>query len=215
MEMKTILFQGDSITDCGRNRESLVSRGTGYPHLVSAYLNAMEPCAFNLINRGISGNRVVDVYARIKLDIINLKPDYMSILIGINDVWHEYTRQNGVDATKFEKIYDMLITEVKEALPNIKIMIMEPFVLPGSATVSDEEHPGRWEHFVSECKLRQAAAKRVAEKHGLPYIPLQEMFDIVSVNTPMGYWLQDGVHPTSAGHELLKQRWLETFEKIR
>ena len=215
MESKAMLFQGASITDCGRNREVSTSRGIGYPHLVSAHLMASEPCKYDCFNRGISGNRVVDLYARIKLDMINLKPDYMSMLVGINDVWHEYTRQNGVDAPKYERVYDMLLTEVKEALPQIKLIIMEPFVLHGSATNTDEEHPGRWEFFHAECKLRQAAAKRIAEKHGAVYVPLQEMFDKVSANTPEGYWLYDGVHPTPAGHELLKQRWLEAYEKIR
>jgi lysophospholipase L1-like esterase len=156
----------------------------------------------------------VDVYARIKLDIINLKPDYMSILIGINDVWHEHSRQNGVAAPKFERIYNMLIEEIKEALPDIKIMIMEPFVLPGTATVSNEEHPGRWEYFRSECDLRQQVAKRVADSFGLTYVPLQAMFDEACTKAPADYWLEDGVHPTPAGHELIKQKWLEAFERL-
>ena len=87
--MKTILFQGDSITDAGRARDNDANRGVGYPHLVSARLGCDNPTEFNFINRGISGNRIVDLYARIKADIINLKPDVMSILIGVNDVWHE------------------------------------------------------------------------------------------------------------------------------
>ena len=121
--MKTVLFQGDSITDCGRGN----GLGNGYPLFVTAELNSKNPNEYNFINKGISGNRIVDVYARIKADIINLKPDYMSILIGVNDVWHEISYQNGVDADKFYKIYCMLIEEIKEALPNIKITILEPF----------------------------------------------------------------------------------------
>ncbi len=215
MEPKIILFQGDSITDCGRDREKQTHNGRGYPLLTQAHLTCTEPGAYKCINRGISGNRVVDLYARIKIDMINLKPDYMSILIGINDVWHEYTRQNGVDADKFEMVYGLMIEELKKALPDLKIMIMEPFVLHGSATNTDEEHPGRWEHFSSECVLRQAAAKRIAEKYGLVFVPLQAHFDRVSANTPEGYWLVDGVHPTPAGHELIKQQWLKAFETMK
>ena len=126
---KVILFQGDSITDAGRSRDNDLLTGTGYVRLTEAELGCTYPLLYTCYNRGISGNRIVDVYARIKADIINLAPDYMSILIGINDVWHEYTRQNGVSAEKFERIYDMLIHEIKEALPDIKIMILEPFVL--------------------------------------------------------------------------------------
>ena len=112
--MKTILFQGDSITDCGRNREMITSTGVGYPLLVKAQLGFENPGEYTFINKGISGNRIVDLYARIKADIINLKPDYISFLIGVNDVWHEFGGHNGVDADKFEKIYTMLIEEIKE-----------------------------------------------------------------------------------------------------
>ena len=213
-EIKVVVFQGDSITDCGRDRTQLQHTGRGYAHLAAAYLMGNFPGQYMCYNKGISGNRIVDVYARIKQDIINLRPDYMSILIGINDVWHEINRQNGVDAPKFERIYNMLIQEIKEELPNIKIVIMEPFVLPGTATVSDEEHPGRWETFRTECDLRQQAAKRVAEANGLTYMPLQEMLNEACTKAPADYWLMDGVHPTPAGNELIKQKWLETFETI-
>ena len=214
--MKRILFQGDSITDCSRNRESFVSHGTGYAFLVRGQLYAENPGTYETINRGISGNRIVDVYARIKKDIINLKPDYMSILIGVNDVSHEIGSQNGVDAEKFEMIYDMLISEVKEALPDIKIMIMEPFVLPGSATVSTDENPARWDSFSSEVPMRAAAAKRIAEKHGLKFIPLQNIFDkAYSSLAENDYWLSDGVHPTAAGHTLIKNAWLKAFGEMK
>lgn len=213
---KVILFQGDSITDCGRSRELDRAMGNGYATFVGGALGAKEPYAYKFYNRGISGNRVVDLYARIRKDMINLKPDYMSILIGINDVWHEYSQQNGVDAEKFEMVYDLLIKELKRDLPELKIMILEPFVLPGSATENTEEHPGRWEYFRSETDLRRAAAKRIAEKHGLVFVPLQEMFDKVNADAPaMGYWLVDGVHPTYAGHELIKKEWLKAFELLK
>ena len=212
---KIILFQGDSITDTGRIRDNDVSVGTGYANLVKAYLSATQPYKYKFHNRGISGNRVVDLYARIKLDMINLKPDYMSILVGVNDVWHEYTRQNGVSAEKFERVYGLMIEELQRALPALKLMLLEPFVLPGSATENTEEHPHRWECFRSEVELRAKAAKRVAEKYNLPFIPLQEMFDKANADAPeQGYWLRDGVHPSHAGHELIKQQWLKTFETL-
>ena len=113
---KIILFQGDSITECGRSIENFSKMGDGYPLLVKAHLGYEYPGKYEFQNRGISGNRIVDVYARIKADITNLKPDYMSILIGVNDVWHELDRQNGVDEEKFEAIYSMLIEEIKQDL---------------------------------------------------------------------------------------------------
>ena len=214
--MKTILFQGDSITDCGRNRANPDCHGTGYAQRVSGILKADYPYTYQSYNRGISGNRVVDLYARIRKDIINIAPDYMSILIGVNDVWHEKPDRNGVPADKYERIYDMLISEIKETLPALKIMIMEPFVLPGIATCNTDEEPNRWEYFRGECELRAAAAKRIADKFGLTFVPLQEMFDKANAAAPkMGYWLYDGVHPTAAGHELITRAWLKSFEKIR
>lgn len=215
MEEKIIVFQGDSITDADRSRTYDTNLGRGYPALTAAHLNATVPYTYKSYNRGISGNRIVDLYARIKSDMINLKPDYMSILIGINDVWHELIDGNGVSAEKFEKIYCMLIEELKQALPNLKIMILEPFVLPGSATVANENEPDRWNYFSSETALRAAAAKRVAQKYDLMFVPLQERFNKANAAAPqMGYWLGDGVHPTLAGHELLKQAWLEAFYKL-
>lgn len=210
-----ILFQGDSITDAGRDRENDVKLGVGYAHLIKAELGFGEPAAHEYYNRGISGNRVVDVYARIKKDIINLEPDFMSILIGVNDVWHEINHRNGVAAEKYEKIYTMLLEEIKEALPNVKILIMEPFVLEGSATVGELSDGGdKYTLFRSETEKRAAAARRVAERFDLPFMPLQKLFDEATKSVPADYWLRDGVHPTEAGHRLIANEWIKLFDKI-
>lgn len=213
---KLILFQGDSITDCNRKREEYKSLGAGYAGMTAGELGANYPYQYEFLNRGISGNRIVDLHARVRRDMVNLKPDYMSILIGVNDAWHEYTQQNGVDAVKFEKLYDMLIEELRRDLPDTKLMILEPFVLPGCKTDNNEEHPHRWEFFRDEVALRAQAAQRIAQKYDLPFIPLQQTFDQVNADAPAdGYWLADGVHPTTAGHTLIKRAWIDMFEKIR
>ena len=212
---KLILFQGDSITDCGREREDITSTGDGYPNMVKGQLGYEKPGEYEFINKGISGNRIVDVYARIKADIINLKPDYMSLLIGVNDVWHELGgRYNGVSAEKFEKIYGMLIEEILEALPDIKIMILEPFVLEASSTTATETEPERWDYFRTEVPLRAAAAKRIAEKYGLSYVALQDKFDEACKWEQNSYWLGDGVHPTSMGHWIIKNEWMKAFQEL-
>lgn len=205
--MQRILFQGDSITDVGRSREVDRLSGSGYPTLIAAQLGYEAPGAYEFLNRGISGNRISDLLARIKVDIINLQPDVLSILIGVNDVWHEAAHQNGVHTALYETLYDVLITEVKAALPEIRILILEPFVLRGSATEA------AFDEFSAEVPLRAAAAKRVAEKHGLEYIPLQEKFEAACRLAPPEYWLADGVHPTPAGHELIARAWLEQFAR--
>lgn len=203
-----ILFQGDSITDVGRPRDHDFFMGSGYATLVSAHLGFEEPGKYEFVNRGVSGNRIVDVYARMKVDILNLKPDIMSILIGVNDVWHEFSYQNGVDAEKFYKVYAMLIEEVKAALPDIKIMILEPFALKARAT---EEH---WEEFRSETEKRAAMAKKIADTYNLPFIPLQKGFDELAAKVTPDYWLFDGVHPSPMGHEYIKTQWLKAFKAL-
>ena len=128
---KLILFQGDSITDAARDRENPKCLGMGYPSRVAGHLGADRPNDFDFLNRGISGNRIVDIYARIKWDFINLKPDYASIFVGVNDAWHEIEWENGVEDEKFERIYGMMIEEVQAACPDIRLMLISPFVLEG------------------------------------------------------------------------------------
>lgn len=208
--MKTFLFQGDSITDSSRNEDSndSMNLGFGYPLLLAADLSKNYKGTFNFINKGDSGDRITDIYVRIKEDIINLNPDYLSILVGINDVSHELTMNCGVDTVKFEKIYTMLIEEILSALPDIKIIIMEPFVLKGCATEK------LWEQFKSEVKDRGNAARRVADKFGLEFISLQEKFDNACIDSDTSYWSVDGVHPTAAGHQIIKEALKETVLKL-
>lgn len=204
--MKKFLFQGDSITDAGRARDWDLSLGSGYATITAANLGAVKPGEINFINRGISGNRIVDLYARIKADIINLKPDYMSVLIGINDVWHEVEHQNGVSTEKFEKIYSMLIEEVLEELPQIKIFILEPFVTHGTAADKN------WDLFYNETKAKAKAAKRVSEKYGLIFVPLQQKFDDAQKITEATYWTAEGVHPTPMGHGIIATALFEAVK---
>ncbi len=209
-----ILFQGDSITDVNRSRENDDYAGHGYPTLVKARLGFDAPGRYAFLNRGVSGNRVVDLYARIKIDIINLKPSYLSILVGVNDVWHELSRENGVDAKKFQRVYDMLLSEVEEALPGIRLLILEPFVLPGSATENTQEAPHRLQTFEREVAQRAAAAREVAQMHRACFVPLQRRFDEAARGLDPAYWLLDGVHPSAMGHELIARAWMEAFQRI-
>ena len=210
---KVILFQGDSITDGGRTPQGELWAGCGYVTMVKGQLGYEKPDEYTFYNRGVSGNRVVEVYARMKADIINLKPDYMSILIGVNNAAQEIS-STGMGVDRFEQIYTMLIEDIKQALPDIKIMILEPFVLRGSATDNTEEIPNRWEQYQVEIAAFAAASRRVAEKFNLPFIELQEKFNKVSENMDSKYWIYDGVHPTAMGHNLIKEAWLEAFNKL-
>lgn len=214
---KTVLFVGDSITDCNSYNPVNHTRthmGYGYAMMAMAKIDFEEPEKYTFLNRGISGNRIVDIYARMKKDILNLKPDYISILVGVNDVWHELDEQNGVSAEKYERIYKMLVEEILQELPDVKMAIFEPYVLPGSATQSTEEQPERWETFSSEVAARGRAARRVAEAFNLPFVLIQEKFSALNDAYP-GHWTTDGVHPTRSGHEFLKRQWLSWFESVK
>lgn len=206
--MKTFLFQGDSITDANRddeNRDNL-GLGCGYALLLASDFSRKYKDRFMFINRGNSGDRITDVYARIKEDIINLKPDYMSILIGVNDVSHELTQGCGVSPEKFEKIYSMIVEEIKESLPEIRIIILEPFILKGIHTTE------KWNEFRSNVCAMAQASKRVSEKYSLRFVELQKIFDEVSADGNHRYWSVDGIHPTAAGHQIIKEELAKAIE---
>ena len=209
-----ILFFGDSITAVGRNREErscISALGVGYVRVISDRLQGKNPEQYEIINSGIGGNRVVDLYARIKSDVWNLQPDVLSILIGINDIWHEIDAQNGVDIERFITVYRMLIKDTLLALPNVRIILCEPFVLPGTATENTELMPDRYEKFC--CVYQYAkAVKALAEEFGIEFLPLQEKFNFCAEKSKAEYYLIDGVHPHIAGAALIADEWVKLFK---
>ncbi len=205
--MKTFLFQGDSITDADRQREreDTYSYGLGYPNLVAADLGLSHPGEFRFLNKGISGDRSTSVYDRMYTDIVNYKPDYMSILIGVNDVWHGINGENGVSPERYEQIMTMLFEDLLAKLPDIKIAVLEPFVLKGTATEA------RWDNFYNGTKAIAQKAKAVAEKFGFIFVPLQDKFDELNKIAPSDCWLTDGVHPVPAGHRLIANELIKAL----
>lgn len=193
-----ILFQGDSITDCGREKEDGGSGdplGRGYPSLIAGRVDAQH----QVLNRGISGNRIVDLYARWKPDALHLKPDMISILAGVNDTWHEKTRRNGVEVDRYAKIYRLLLEWTQQVLPQVQLVLCEPFVLPCGVVTPD------WRPEVDE---RRAVVAELAQDFKARFVPFQKEFDAALTQHPADYWAQDGVHPTPAGHELMASCWL-------
>ena len=205
MSIKTVLFQGDSITDAARSRDAQlppnVSLGMGYPLLIAARaLSRLPEKQLKFINRGISGNRVVDLYARWKSDALNLKPDLISILIGVNDTWHEFGSANGVELDRFEQVYRMLLTWTSKVLPNSRLVLCEPFVLQVGVVLPE---------WVPDINARRMAVKALAKEFNAVFVPFQETFDAAVKRAPAAYWLADGVHPTPAGHAIMADAWLE------
>lgn len=203
------MFLGDSITDSEHCRDGGNNLGYGYTSMVSAYLGYEYPGEYTFHNSGISGSRSIDLYARLKSDAVNLNAEYISILIGVNDVLMDFKPENnGIDAQKYFKIYSLIIEELKRGLPGVKIMILEPFVLKGSET--EENYP----LFRNEIEKRAEISFELAKSQGIPFIRLQHLFDEATKRAPASYWLSDGIHPTVAGHEIIKREWINAFEKL-
>lgn len=203
-----ILFQGDSITDAGRNKKvdganDFNALGRGYAQmLATSLLGRHSAQRLQCYNRGISGHKVPDLQARWQTDTINLKPAVLSILIGVNDIWHKLNGKYEGTVEDYEVGFEKLLADTRAALPNTKLVICEPFVLRCGA-INDSWFP--------EFDHRRAAAKRVSDAAGAIWVPFQSMFDTaVSDATPPNYWAGDGVHPTMAGHALMAKTWLDT-----
>ncbi len=212
MTQKIVLFQGDSITDCGRSRETEdpnVGLGSGYPSLVAGRLLADYITSdIRVFNRGISGNRVVDLYARWKRDALNLNPDVLSILIGVNDTWHEFNfgTPNGVEPPRYAQFYRMLVDWTLEKLPNIKLVLCEPFVLETGAVKPN---------WLPEMRERQKIVRNLASEYNLVFIPLQERLnEAASKAGAPDRILRDGVHPTLLGHQVIADAWIEFVGKL-
>ena len=201
-----VLFQGDSITDAGRNRKSqgeannCPALGNGYPTIIAGgLLSAHRDLGLKIHNRGISGNKVPDLDARWQTDTLDLKPAVLSILVGVNDIWHKLNGNYNGTPEIYRDGFAALLKKTREALPKVKLVICEPFVLRCGA-VSDKWFP--------EFDERKAFAKEVAMGAGAIWVPFQEVFDnAVSGGTPPNFWSADGVHPTLAGHALMANTW--------
>ena len=202
-----ILFIGDSITDCGRIKDQDLSLGQGYVLMVAGELSHGFPeRSFDFLNRGISGNKITDLLARWRRDCINLEPDLVSILVGVNDIWHEFNRQDGVSAEMYERLYDIVLEDTRAGLPNAKIVLCEPFA------VDAEGIKDVYPHIKPGLDVLQLVVRRLADNHGCTFLPLQDAFNRACKTNRAEYWLHDGVHPSPAGHMLIAQEWIKTVD---
>ena len=205
-----ILFQGDSITDAGRNRQQELpndawSFGVGYAnHIASCLLEEMPEKNLSIYNRGISGNKVHQLAERWDKDCLDLKPDVLSILIGVNDYWHF---RNGVyEGTPeiYENDLRKLLSRTREVLPDLKLLICQPFILKGTSAVD--------ESWVEPFRAYQSIAKNISDEFDAIWVPFQEAFDRAMEEAPATYWAADGVHPSMAGAQLMASTWLDALE---
>ena len=237
---KRILFQGDSITDAGRNREDFYSLGYGYPLLVAAHLTAEHPGEYEYVNRGIGGDLLVDLYNRRQADLLDLAPDYLSIFIGTNDAWAELDQGRPIETDGFEQMYEDLLKEIFATYPKVKVMLISPAIMEGLFSRNTAEQPDRLNQFRIHVASRIEVVREIAKKYDLPFVNMQEVFDEacataatacrveVARHTNAGddfdaacaaagaaCWTGDGAHPTPGGHELIKHAWLAAFEDLK
>lgn len=201
-----ILFQGDSITDAGREKELEMANysksfGTGYALIAGSHLLKSLP-EFNLtiFNRGISGNKVYQLADRWQKDCIGLNPNIVSILIGVNDYWHKRNGRYDGTVEVYEDDYRNLLRKTKEELPEVKLIIGEPFALTNTTAVDES-----WSEPLMEY---QEVAKRLSDEFGAKWVPFQSVFNDALNYAPATYWTTDGVHPSMAGAQLMAEAWL-------
>jgi lysophospholipase L1-like esterase len=206
-----ILFQGDSITDAGRDRGDYYANsgrgmGGGYVYQIVAELLAQNAEAeIECFNRGISGHKVYQLADRWDLDCLALRPDVLSILIGVNDYWHMLNGNYAGTVEIYEHDFHQLLTETKSRLPNLKLIICEPFAVTGGTAINE-----KWADF----DQYRTVAANLAMEFKAAFVPFHSIFSDALRLAPASYWCPDGVHPSIAGAQLMKTAWLDTFSKI-
>ena len=200
MPNDTILFTGDSITDCGRVRENADSLGFGYAAFTAAHLQArLASPKLKIYNRGISGNRVCDLLKRVDADLLALKPTVVSILIGINDTWRRYDSNNPTRRRLSSAITATLLEKIKREL-KARVVLLEPFLL---------HVPADRFAWREDLNPKIDVMRKLAIEFGAELLPLDGLFAQAATQAPPAYWAEDGVHPSAAGHALIAETWLE------
>lgn len=206
-----ILFQGDSITDAGREKMRELpndgwSFGWGYANIIaSEILQDLPEHELIIYNRGISGNKVYQLSERWQKDCLDLEPDVLSILIGVNDYWH--FRLGSYDGTPdvYENDYRELLKKTKKEIPGIQLVLCEPFVLAETSAVD--------ESWLEPFSRYQAIAASLAEEFEAIWVPFQKAFNEALSMAHAEYWAYDGVHPSMAGAQLMAETWLQAVCK--
>ncbi len=200
-----VLFQGDSVTDAGRDRENPANLGNGYPRYAAALLRERFPeREWEFLNLGISGNRTGDLLARWKEDCIDIQPDFLSILIGINDTWRAFDSNNPTTVEQFEDNYRRLLEDVKNHT-HAKILMMEPFVL------RDTPAKDAWR---ADLDPKIQVVRRLAWEYADGYVPLDGLFAAACMEQGPLYWTADGVHPVEAGAKRIAAAYVEAAARL-
>ena len=205
-----ILFQGDSITDGNRSKNNDKSHilGLSYPYLIACRLWHDNPeTKLTFYNRGINGNKVNDLAARWQKDTIDIKPDILSILVGVNDLYAIINNSYPYSLEKYGENYRKLLDNTWSSLPDTKIILCEPFILP-LGRVNEKK-----EAWLNEIKKQQEIVRKIAGDYNAIFVELQYPFNKACERAPAEKWIWDGIHPLPAGHELIARQWIKEFQK--
>jgi len=200
-----VLFQGDSITDAGRERLTPESLGCGYAMMAAGWFGSLYPeLNVTFLNRGIGGNRAADLEQRWESDCIALEPAWVSIMIGINDTWRAFDSNDPTSTEAYEASCRNILTAVRDRL-SARLILMEPFVLPFP------EDRLAWRE---ELDARIEVVRALAAEFDAVLVPLDGIFAAAAERREPAFWAPDGVHPTPAGHALIAQSWLRAVKAI-
>ena len=206
-----LLFQGDSITDMkwGRNQKDRNHYlGHSYVFLLASRLGVdMAKANLEFFNRGVSGNKVSDLRKRWQKDAIEMNPDWLTVLIGVNDV--SQGRGQPVDLKKWEQDYRHILNQSRRANPKLNIILMDPFVLRMTRLNSDAQ----WKYWRGEIDKLGKIVVRLAKDFNAIHVETQRIFDQAASQVSPGNWIWDGVHPLPQGHELIARNWLQAVAK--
>jgi acyl-CoA thioesterase I len=195
-----VLFQGDSITDMGRDRNDITCLGHGYAMIAaSIYLSLFPENNVTFINKGIGGDRAINLKNRWSEDCLDLKPTVVSLMVGINDCWRNFDNDDQTSIEDFESNCHYLLEKVKQEL-NAKLILCEPFVLPFP------EDRVKW-RIDLDPKIN--IIRKLAREYKALLVPFDGILNSVSAIQPPQFWTTDGVHPTTAGHGLMAREWLK------
>lgn len=194
-----VLFQGDSVTDCHRNRDDIASMGDSYVKTMNEYLKKYN---IQVINKGISGNKVDNLLERFDNDFKGVNPDYIFILIGVNDTWHDFPNQK--DTATFKKEYELLISKIKEEI-NVPIIILEPFIIGFNEEITCMKN---------DLDEKIQVIKELANKYDLEYISFTNEFNQLLTKDNYLEYTKEGIHLLDKGYEIISNKLISNIKII-
>lgn len=199
-----LLFQGDSITDAGRNRDDCHEMGQGYPLYAKKFISERHPeMDIEFINLGISGNQTIDLVNRLQKDFIDIDADVISIMIGVNDTWHRAAERAWLDNEEFEKRYRTVLSAIKEKT-KAKIIILEQYLLPDDGK----------DYFREDLNGKIDITRKLAREFADVYVPTDGLLAKACLDEDSKHWSDDGVHPNKNGAEFIGKLYADAFDEL-